>query len=149
MTDKPIAHTADGRPIFDNTPTVVAMLVLDGHELLLIRRANNPGAGKIALPGGYHMRKETWQQAGAREVAEETGWVLEKPEIIRQVGETVTDEYGNNLMFGLYDGPIHHDTSVKQEGETLECQWSSWTGFLEDWAFPRHYRAAREELEKR
>ncbi|TIW53842.1 MAG: NUDIX domain-containing protein [Mesorhizobium sp.] len=148
MTDQPIAHTKDGRPLFDNTPTVVVMLVKRGGDLLLIRRANQPGFGKIALPGGYHMRGEVWQMAGAREVAEETGYVLERPDLIRQVGEVVTDEYGNNLVIALYDsGPMRHDPDVKQPGETLEVMWTPWFGSAEDWAFPRHYAAAKTELE--
>ncbi|TGS52027.1 NUDIX hydrolase, partial [Mesorhizobium sp. M1D.F.Ca.ET.183.01.1.1] len=88
-----------------------------------------------------------WQQAGAREVAEETGYVLELPELIEQVQELVTDEYGNNLVIARYDGPIHHDSAVKQEGETLECKWVSWAGLQADWAFPLHYAAAKTELE--
>ena len=35
-----------------------------------VKRSDN---GKIALPGGYQMQGETWQQAGAREIFEETG----------------------------------------------------------------------------
>lgn len=147
MTDQPIAHTPDGRPIFDNTPTVVVMLVRDSACLLVIRRANEPGRGKLALPGGYHMRGEIWQQAGAREVAEETGYVLEKPDLIQQVGDTVTDEYGNNLIFGFYNGPYRFDPAAKQEGETMECSWMPWVGFPDDWAFPRHWIAAKTELE--
>lgn len=59
MTDAPIAYTAEGRPLFDNTPTVVAMLVprsKSPRQLLVIRRNNEPGKGLLGLPGGYHTR---------------------------------------------------------------------------------------------
>ena len=42
------------------------------------------GYGKIALPGGYQMLSQTWQEAGACEVLEETGIVV-SPEALRAV----------------------------------------------------------------
>lgn len=53
MNDQPIAYTAEGRPLYDNTPTVVAVMVHHMGELLIIRRANDPGKGLLGLPGGY------------------------------------------------------------------------------------------------
>jgi ADP-ribose pyrophosphatase YjhB (NUDIX family) len=47
-------------PIAGDTPGVLAVM-----------RADIPGG--IALPGGYCELGETWQQAGCREVREETG----------------------------------------------------------------------------
>lgn len=38
-----------------------------------VRRAKNPGAGGLALPGGYLESNETPEEGGAREVFEETG----------------------------------------------------------------------------
>ena len=43
MTDQPIAHTADGRPIYDNTPTVVATLAFDGSDLTIRNPWGNSG----------------------------------------------------------------------------------------------------------
>jgi ADP-ribose pyrophosphatase YjhB (NUDIX family) len=39
----------------------------------LVRRNIEPHKGKLALPGGYIDLGESWQEAGAREVFEETG----------------------------------------------------------------------------
>lgn len=123
------------------------MLVRSQASLLVIRRANQPGYGKLALPGGFQMRGETWQQAGTRELAEETGGVID-PGGISQIGETVTDETsGNNLIFASYRGPLRFDPSVQKEGETLEVQWLSSVEDEGDWAFPRHCAAAMAELQ--
>jgi ADP-ribose pyrophosphatase YjhB (NUDIX family) len=44
--------------------------------VLLVRRNIEPQIGQLALPGGYMNLGETWQQAGARELFEETGTII-------------------------------------------------------------------------
>jgi len=51
----------------------VAGIVWRGDQVLLIRRANDPGAGRWSLPSGGHEMGETLHQAVAREVMEEAG----------------------------------------------------------------------------
>ncbi len=50
---------------------VVLLPVADG--IVVIRRNIEPRKGTLTLPGGYIDRGETWQEAGSREVREETG----------------------------------------------------------------------------
>lgn len=143
MTDTPIAHFK-GRPIFDNTPTVVCLLVPRAsapRQLLTVVRGNQPGYGKLGLPGGYHMHGETWQAAGRREVYEETGYLL-TPSTIRLVTMD-TDEYRNNLVIAKVSPPLVRDAAWVQPDETLEVRWLTEVGAPEDWAFPRHYAAAQ------
>jgi ADP-ribose pyrophosphatase YjhB (NUDIX family) len=62
-----------GHVVYRN-PLPVAVLILPvGRGLLAVRRAIEPGYGKLALPGGYINYGESWQQAAARELDEETG----------------------------------------------------------------------------
>lgn len=61
-----------------NNPTPVAVCLVpvrdhDGVALLGIIRNNEPGKGKIALPGGYLNEYENFEQAASRELLEETG----------------------------------------------------------------------------
>lgn len=141
--DAPIAHTADGRPLFDNTPTVVCVVAFLNDHLVVIRRANEPGRGKLGLPGGYHMRGESWEQAGAREFLEETGYTIDPAAL--EVYSLVTDEYGNNLIIAKYTLELAADAPkapTDGEGE-VELIWDEDYNSMSpyDWAFPRHFKA--------
>ena len=77
--------------------SVVLMPIDDG--LLLVRRTQNPQAGKLALPGGFIEVGETWQEAGAREVYEETGFRVEAGGI--RLFDALSAPDGTVLVFGL------------------------------------------------
>src|SRR5215813_12854269 len=66
---------------YRNPLPVAVVLVPVDRGLLVVRRNIEPGFGKLALPGGYVDFLESWQQAGAREVFEETGLRLAPAEI--------------------------------------------------------------------
>jgi ADP-ribose pyrophosphatase YjhB (NUDIX family) len=74
------------------TPTVaVGAIVFDGTgRVLVIRRGTPPGEGQWTVPGGHLEEGETIAAGIAREVAEETGLVIEVGplvEIVERIGE--------------------------------------------------------------
>ena len=103
---------------YDNTPTVVVVLVPVRGGLLLIRRGLADGHGELALPGGYQMRGETWQEAGAREVFEETGVRVEVDRLWLLTVATTPDRR-QNLLF-CQTPPVEHDGAFTHDGEVLE-----------------------------
>lgn len=62
--------------MFERPSVTVDMLIFTVAEnklkLLLIKRKNHPGLGKWALPGGFVNMDESLEEAGARELKEET-----------------------------------------------------------------------------
>lgn len=79
-------------------PTPVAVVVLPVDDgVLAIRRGIEPRRGQLALPGGFVDFGETWQQACARELFEETGISIDSGRI-----ELITAENapGVILLFG-------------------------------------------------
>lgn len=62
-------------------PLPVAVLIVPVAQhgqvgVLAVRRSIAPRAGWLALPGGFIEAAESWQEAAAREVREETGVVV-------------------------------------------------------------------------
>lgn len=79
-------------------PVSVLLLPID-DGLLLVRRTQEPQAGEFSLPGGFIEVGETWQQAGARELHEETGFAIEAASIRLFDARSAPD--GTLLVFGL------------------------------------------------
>ncbi len=129
---------------YKNTPTVVVVLVPLRGGLLMIRRAlAGEGQGKLALPGGYQMLGQTWQEAGVREVLEETGVVI-APEALQVVTVETTPDRWHNLLFCQsppveHEGVFVHDTEVSEVLVIYEPV---------DTAFALHTQRVREFFEQ-
>jgi 8-oxo-dGTP diphosphatase len=78
---------------------VGAVLFDDEGRLLLIRRAHEPGRGRWSVPGGRVEAGETDHRAVLREVAEETGLIVE---VIRLLGN-VQLPAPDGAVFDVYD----------------------------------------------
>ena len=80
-------------------PVSVVLLPIGTDGLLLVQRVQEPAAGKWGLPGGFIEAGETWQEAGAREVREETGYTIDPGSLTLFDARSAPD--GTLLVFGL------------------------------------------------
>lgn len=88
-----------GQMTFQNPIPVAVTLLPAENGLVVVRRGVAPNAGKLALPGGFIDLGETWQQAAARELREETQIVI-SPETV-QLYQVHSAPDGTLLIFGL------------------------------------------------
>ncbi|MDR0431283.1 MAG: NUDIX domain-containing protein [Tannerellaceae bacterium] len=69
--------TACGFTYYFNPSAAVACFIKDKKgNLLLVRRAKDPGKGSLDLPGGFVDMNESAEDAVYREIQEETGLVM-------------------------------------------------------------------------
>ncbi len=60
-----------------NPVVAAAAIIVQDEHILLIQRGNPPQQGRWTLPGGKVEHGESLQEAVRREVAEETGYLVE------------------------------------------------------------------------
>jgi ADP-ribose pyrophosphatase YjhB (NUDIX family) len=81
-------------------PAPVAVLLLPVDDgVLTIRRGIEPRLGQLALPGGFIDLGESWQNACARELREETGAVVDPKTV--ELFDVHSAPDGTLLVFGL------------------------------------------------
>ncbi len=65
-----------GRVVFYDPKVAVVIFITAGDRLLLVKRRNDPGSGRWALPAGFIDADEDPQAAAIRETREETGLIV-------------------------------------------------------------------------
>jgi len=103
---------------------VGAILVCSG-KILLEKRKNEPGKGKWSIPGGLVELGEEAEQTAVREVWEETGLAVEKPELIDVLEDVELDEDGRvKYHFVIIDYFLRlKGGTLKASSDAAELRW--------------------------
>jgi ADP-ribose pyrophosphatase YjhB (NUDIX family) len=72
-------YTCDacGTTHYENPRVIVSCIVCWNNRILICRRSQEPGRGRWAVPAGFLECGETLEECAVREVAEETGVILD------------------------------------------------------------------------
>lgn len=127
-------------------PLPVSVLVVPihgeaGEGVLCVRRGIEPRKGQLALPGGYINLGESWQEAGARELFEETGVRVEAQTIcdlcVRSAPDSTVLIFGVSAPLREAELPPFVQTPETSERLVLrapaELAFSLHTGVLRDY----------------
>jgi ADP-ribose pyrophosphatase YjhB (NUDIX family) len=134
-----------GNTSFLNPVPVSVVLVPIDDGVLVVRRNIEPRRGWLALPGGYINYGESWQAAGAREVFEETGLMID-PDRIREFRVRSAPD-STLLIFGLAQSIGHGDVPPFVPSE--ETQEIKVITAPEELAFSLHTEVLRDYFEHR
>ncbi len=129
--------------VFQNVAASASTVLVRGRQLLVIRRAREPGKGLFCFPGGFVDPQETLEQTAARELMEELG--LQAPPL-RYLGAWPNEYEYKDLTYQTIDSFF---TATWQLGEPVPCQdevaevcWLDYEQLsAEQFAFPSHAQA--------
>jgi len=131
---------------------VGAVVICDG-KILLEKRKNEPGKGKWSIPGGLVELGESVEQTVIREVKEETGLEVEKPEHIDVVDNVIKDENGEvKYHFVIIDYFVKlKGGTMKATSDAEELRWVTFDE-VEKYdltkTFREFFQRNRQKLEK-
>jgi len=94
----------------------------DDHEILLIKRKNDPFKKMWALPGGFVDMDETVETAASRELFEETnlkGIQLQQFQVFSEVDR---DPRGRTVSV-VFTGYLNDHQEVKAKDDANEARW--------------------------
>lgn len=114
------------RRIYPERPLVgVGAIIIARGKILLEKRKNEPGRGQWSIPGGLVELGESVEQTAIREVKEETGLEVEKPEHIDVVDNIDLDEEGKvRYHFIIIDYLVKlKGGNVEASSDAAELRW--------------------------
>ena len=112
--------------LYPNQPIVgVGAIIMQNAKILLEKRKNDPGRGKWSIPGGVVELGESLEQTVIREVQEETGLIVDAPELIDVVNQATLDESGKvRYHFVIVDYVVNLKSgTARAASDAADLEW--------------------------
>lgn len=117
-----MVYTSDF-PIFSVTVDIAIFTIIDQElRVLVVRRKEDPYAGRLALPGGFVHEDEDILAAAKRELAEETGVSRVLLEQLRTYGEPRRDPRGR-VVSVAHIAVMPKPTEPRAGSDAAEASW--------------------------
>lgn len=113
---------------------VGTVLIRDG-KILLIKRASEPDKGMWSIPGGLIEYGETAEEAAAREVLEETGLKVDKPQFVDAVTKVIYDE-NNRIQYHFVILDFKSSSFIGHVQAQDDAQEAKWVKFEDVPTYP-------------
>jgi len=139
------------RRLYPKQPLVgVGAVVICAGKILLEKRKNDPGKGKWSIPGGLVELGESAEETVIREVNEETGLKVEKPEHIDVVDNITKDENGEvKYHFVIVDYLVKlKGGTLKASSDAEELKWVA-LDEVENYDLTKTFRAFYQRNKRR
>lgn len=107
--------------LFHNCAAAVAVVIRCGDEIMLTRRNQNPGLGKLDLAGGFVDPKESAEEACIRELNEELKMPL-NPKRLRLLMTLPNVYHYKGIDYNTLD--IFFEYSVENKTSLLDLDYS-------------------------
>ena len=114
------------RRLYPKQPVVgVGVVIIRDGEILLEKRKSEPSRGKWSIPGGLVELGENIAETVVREVKEETGLDVEKPELVDVIDDIIRDENGEiKFHFVIVDYFVKvKGGNAKASSDAEELKW--------------------------
>jgi 8-oxo-dGTP diphosphatase len=115
---------------FPPTPALTTdAVIFDGRgRVLLIRRANPPFKGELALPGGFVDVGETVEQACRRELKEEAGIRVGRLDLVGVYSDPSRDPRGHTCSVAFL-GRVADSVEPRAGDDAAAAEWvADWRG---------------------
>lgn len=102
---------------------VIVVVVRDDGRFLMCRRSGMHGAGTWSTPGGWMRHKETPEQTAEREVLEETGVTVRRPELFAVTNDVFTEEDVHSVTLWLAARYWSGEPTIREPNKCTELRW--------------------------
>lgn len=138
--ERPFCAVCD-RPFFSDPKLAVAVIVYQEGQIVLQRRAIEPGIGLWSFPSGFVERGETVEAAAIREVREETGLDVQIEQLVG-----LYSRHGHPVVLAVYQARVIRG-ELRTSEESSAVSWFALDA-LPPLAFPHDSLILRDWQEK-